>query len=94
MKLSLDEAHGIVAGGRAYTKEHFPLGSPGKYVGHVAADTYDAAVDRLVDGVVELVAENVMLRRALLAAGPTLRAVGDSTVKKLCKEALGEDWRL
>jgi hypothetical protein len=27
MKLSLDEAHGIVAGGRAYTKEHFPLGS-------------------------------------------------------------------
>lgn len=33
-------------------------------------------------------AENERLRAALAAAGPTLRAVGDRTVRRLCHEAM------
>ncbi len=38
----------LVAAARAYIRVHYPIGHPGKYVGAVLADEYDAAVDRIV----------------------------------------------
>lgn len=46
------EALNVVAEGRAYTREHFPVGNPDKYVGHHRADDFDAAIDVLVAWVI------------------------------------------
>jgi hypothetical protein len=53
----LRRAWTVVMEGRDYTREHFPNGSAGKFVGRLPAEEYDAALDlllaelpRLIDG--------------------------------------------
>jgi hypothetical protein len=43
---------------RTYTREHFPLGSPNRYVGHTPSNDYDAAIDRLTECIPALLKES------------------------------------
>lgn len=39
----------MVGDARAYTREHYPVGHPGKFVGDHPADEYDRALDAIVN---------------------------------------------
>lgn len=56
-KLGLREAIVIVGQGRAYQRENYPVGHPGKFVGHIPAERYDEALDLILAEVPELVDE-------------------------------------
>lgn len=43
--MDLREAYALVNEGRSHQRENFPMGHPGKFVGHVPSEKYDEALD-------------------------------------------------
>lgn len=50
----IDELIAELRGARFYTREHFPAGSPGKFIGRMPADKFYEGIDRLLDEVERL----------------------------------------
>lgn len=62
----LAAAHAIVAEGLAYTRDHFSV-RPGQFVGQIPVVEYEAALDVVVAGVGDLIAERDRLAAELAA---------------------------
>jgi hypothetical protein len=62
--MEMREAWGLLFAGRSHQKANFPVGHPGKFVGHVPSEKYDEALDAVlahlpaVLGAVEFYADN------------------------------------